>query len=697
MYKRGMLLVFLILVVSLFLTGCFTNFFDRAEEIPEPELNESSEPYLGIRCLQGYIPTTTSCCRDTNENEICDEDEQAIQRAQPITEVTQEETPATPTPIISSGGGGGGGGGSSSSSSSSSESEESSEPEVVAVTEFPWNYTQVQWTTFTPSSDTRIVYLSNSTGNDSNDCLSPSTPCKTVAKGVGLLRDTFPDWLLFKRGDNWTRPLSSDWNLSGRSNAEKMILGSYGNHSNRPLFNTGGSVGFSLTWTNGKNGQTQAPRNLAIVGLDIFAHTFDHLSRYPNGSVATNLSELGANLGTNAQEIQGIIISTGSANILIEDTRVRNFGAGMVIQAQSSSNVENVTLRRNVVIDNYADRANSQGLYLASITNLTLEENIIDYNGWHENVSNWTVFDHNAYIAYGSDNATVRGNIVARGDGLQVRDGGLVENNVFIRTAIALSVGVYQPNDGGKNKSGTITHNVFLEGTGYDGLVRGFGIDVANIGPAGLEIERNIFANNLQNGQAFQLPSYNDAGNGVINLSFHDNIIYNWSGSISFYEELDYSQYSYKDIRFENNTMQKSILTADQSFIYLAKRSGSSYINLSAYTFKNNTYSSDIVQNGPFRINGTYFNLTEWNNTIGAPKTTIANTTYTAPNRTVRTYSISLGHSGDLVEFMNLLRNMSKGTGINQTQNDSTWNISYTADTINDYFREGFDWNTTGD
>jgi len=62
------------------------------------------------------------------------------------------------------------------------------------------------WTIFKPSTDTRIVYVSSSTGNDSWDGLAPewngkNGPKKTVTAGKALIRKASSDWLLFKRGD----------------------------------------------------------------------------------------------------------------------------------------------------------------------------------------------------------------------------------------------------------------------------------------------------------------------------------------------------------------------------------------------------------------------------------------------------------------------------------------------------------------
>ena len=56
------------------------------------------------------------------------------------------------------------------------------------------------WSTFTASADSQIIYVSSSIGDDTNDCLSETAPCKTMSAGVALLRDGMPDWLLLARG-----------------------------------------------------------------------------------------------------------------------------------------------------------------------------------------------------------------------------------------------------------------------------------------------------------------------------------------------------------------------------------------------------------------------------------------------------------------------------------------------------------------
>src|SRR6185436_13199158 len=59
------------------------------------------------------------------------------------------------------------------------------------------------WTVITPSTDSRIIYVSSSGGADTNSGLSKTTPKKTIAAGKALLRNGYPDWLLLKRGDSF--------------------------------------------------------------------------------------------------------------------------------------------------------------------------------------------------------------------------------------------------------------------------------------------------------------------------------------------------------------------------------------------------------------------------------------------------------------------------------------------------------------
>ena len=98
------------------------------------------------------------------------------------------------------------------------------------------------WTVFTPVpgtgscsngsyTGTCIIYVSSSTGSDSNNGQTVSTPVQTLDKGLSLLRNGHPDWLLLKRGDTFLPDANGNsfsvFYYSGASATEPMVIGSY--------------------------------------------------------------------------------------------------------------------------------------------------------------------------------------------------------------------------------------------------------------------------------------------------------------------------------------------------------------------------------------------------------------------------------------------------------------------------------------
>src|SRR5688572_23987343 len=63
------------------------------------------------------------------------------------------------------------------------------------------------YTDVNPSGDSKLIYVSSSSGSDSNSG-SESSPVKSIAKGISLMRSGSPDHVLLKRGDSWTENLS---------------------------------------------------------------------------------------------------------------------------------------------------------------------------------------------------------------------------------------------------------------------------------------------------------------------------------------------------------------------------------------------------------------------------------------------------------------------------------------------------------
>ncbi len=158
--------------------------------------------------------------------------------------------------------------------------------QVAGIRDYPKD--QYGWLLVKPSPDSRLIYVSNSTGDDRNDGLLESTPKKSIAAGRALLRDGFPDWLLLREGDAWLdEPIQLD-GLRGRSETEPMVVSSYGKGKRPRILNlTRPGINWSFTGAQG----TLA--HIAILGIELEASTdpkfwVDGGSRFPAINVITN-------------------------------------------------------------------------------------------------------------------------------------------------------------------------------------------------------------------------------------------------------------------------------------------------------------------------------------------------------------------------------------------------------------------------
>jgi len=371
------------------------------------------------------------------------------------------------------------------------------------------------WTVITESADTRKVYVSNSGGDDGNDGLSPSTAVKTVSAGWDLIRDSYPDWLLFKRGDTFTETIQL--NKSGRGGCERLVIGTYGTGS-RPLFKTGTNRMLDARY---RTSEHRVIWNAAIVGLEGYGHTRDPDS---------------PDFGGYAGESGMHFVSSGG-NILIEDCKARYYNSYITFDTydpSTSVRYENLEFRRNIIVNAWCDytaQHHCVGVYVSGTDGILLEENLFDHNGWSEDPactnSYRTMFSHNAYMQYGNTGCTSRGNIYASGasHGTHQRPGGLSEDNLFVGNAISLQMG-YNAHPQGDGVTATARDNVILEGERMDpsdssyprtGAV--WGIQLEDIYTA--TVDSNIVAHRTHDGNVVGIAD--DASTTYI-----DNIIYDW-------------------------------------------------------------------------------------------------------------------------------------------------------------------------
>ena len=153
------------------------------------------------------------------------------------------------------------------------------------------------WTVFAPSADARIAYVSVDGNDDVGDVYSPqdaaigSDPFNpagpvhafaTYAEAFSRMRGGYPDWILLKRGDEFTFTIGAQV-CSGRAADEPFLIGAYGPSGDSPL----------LKNESGSALRVDDAAYLAVSGIDFFANTRDPDSPdYVDGSTGYGINFL---------------------------------------------------------------------------------------------------------------------------------------------------------------------------------------------------------------------------------------------------------------------------------------------------------------------------------------------------------------------------------------------------------------------
>jgi hypothetical protein len=377
------------------------------------------------------------------------------------------------------------------------------------------------WSILTPSSDSSLIYVSASQGNDStaqNYTLSqvgtdPRDPAisvnayATIGAALNQMRDGYPDWILLLSGDNFGAGINIDGVGSGRSASERMVATYYqdGSLQGRPVLTAIASFG-----------SPTAQDNWAFVGLRIYDEDSD-----PDSSI-----------------YDPMVVETGSSsffspgtNILFEDC-VFNFNE-LKISGELKTNIE---VRRNILSNTYyttncTDHVKRpSGIFTLNIHNFLFEENVIDHSGWNATISGAgrNQYNHNLYMSYDmtGDNIS-RGNINARasGNAAQWRSGAVLEKNLYLQGP----AGVFLGHEYQVAKRVRSRFNVMLEGLSMgscpesSGANGGLSFDGGDFVEDVL-IEENIVAHNLDYPATLGIEQVDK---GV----YIDNIVYDWRPS----------------------------------------------------------------------------------------------------------------------------------------------------------------------
>ena len=323
------------------------------------------------------------------------------------------------------------------------------------------------WSQYIEHQDTQKVYVSSSSGDDSNDGASESSPVRSIARALELLKANSsngtiqkPDWVLFKAGDTWTEPFRfrSDTVKGGLSVEYPLLITSYGDGP-RPKFvwpDSGGPL-LSYGWYGSGYGVgDEAAAYWAIVGLEFYSPYKD-----------PNAPEFVPDRRYDDSNPPGVMLQQEMHHILFEDCRFQYMP--LVVQhpgeADPASWPHHIALRRNQFLDNYGyhlhydgstEFDHAQGLYMTHVDEILIEENLFDHNGWLSSdiygdypTTVPTIYNHNIYLNSDTTHVTAFRNITAHAssDGIKARGGGTLIDNLALADGIAFNINGYDEAD----------------------------------------------------------------------------------------------------------------------------------------------------------------------------------------------------------------------------------------------------------
>lgn len=548
------------------------------------------------------------------------------------------------------------------------------------------------WTKFSPSVDSRIVYISSSSGDDStctyhlphsvgSDAFNPSStaPCATYKKALTFAREGYPDWILFKRGETFTIDTAGAQSgiyaivpTSGRGASEPSLTGAYGTTGASPIIQIDAGVSQAVRI------MRNSPNWIALEGIDFYSFTRDPLN---SSYVVPTGNQLGLFIYSGAG-------TTDTYNgIAIEGCKFRYFDDNMV----SSVNlpVPDLVIRRSLFLDGYAGtgQSHNQGLLLSK-QNTTLEENIFIHNGWlvagGAGIGEATVFNHNVYTS-SPLGATYKNNIFIQGSNMNTKFTAdqyddwahgnsspiIIDGNLYIDGQQGISFGNNSVGNTYPFSNVIIKNNIFSN-IGRQKNLQGisWGIDVS-YDTTNAEIYNNLFIN--QSDPTVKNGNFIFAMAGILtDISVHDNKSYNVLNTVWLRGMANGSQNSTgstkTNIIFFNN---KHSTTSAGYFVDTNSISG--------YSFAKNSYYGDKSSSSSFRVAGTEYSLTGWQS-LSNDTSMVADSSFPDPTRSIETYMTSIGENASIDAFITKCR----------AQDRYNWDPRFTAEIVNQWVRGGF-------
>lgn len=512
------------------------------------------------------------------------------------------------------------------------------------------------WTVLPPAPE-RTVYVSASDGSDSNDGDTPARPLQSLRVAMRRVLDGAADRLLLKRGDAWNESLPP-LTRSGTSPAEPLVIAAFG-EGPRPIVRTGQAPAVVSM-----KGHRIA--NLVVCGIEFTAHEYD---------------------GSGQHRPHAINLWQSCENVLLEDLYVHNYYLSVQIRGNGDDDrTRDVAIRRCIFARNYVagQHGHTQGLLAVWTDGLVIEQCTFFRNGHDPNCADSAPnhFRHAAYFQNGTRNITCRENIFleAASNAIQLRGGGIVEDNLFLRNPIAILFGGgHEPSRNKDGVTGSVTGNVIMDGRD-GGQPAGWGIHAANIRSG--RISDNIVAHcNLTHGTAHPLYLHPDnwwqPSVGLNDLIIEGNVVYDWRGPVHW---------------MPFTTRMTGVVLRNNDFQYPTRGEGAGRVAIMAMstshvenlTSANNRFFSAEPASRWFSVDGRAADLKRWRQAVGDNSSTAVEVIYPDPDRTVTSY-------------LDELEKRRRGTSTYEQfvgrllrQGRHNWNPRLTAAAINDYLREGF-------
>ena len=504
----------------------------------------------------------------------------------------------------------------------------------------------------------------------------------------------YPDWILFRRGQDHTITATQQ---VGRSPTEPALFGAYGDLADeRPRL-----IG-NLSWCNCGEPNTVF---MAMVSLDIESQSGVSISAELPDEPPNNPPDYPADspFYLNPELMRSWY--------WFEDVLIENMSYGF-----SFSGIADVTIYRSIVANGFGGGNNQAVFVSGNRLNLQVEESIFYRNGYYSDPNTdgvnaaRDIYSRNFYIGGGARMGTTLRNIISAvggSGGPQMRFGGLVEDSLIIEGYWFASTDsngdspswLYDSGTGDQGTTYEIRNNVQLvytlpgqaqPGSGFSAARASQGFFEDNIISGAMLVEMGYDNFSQQDSGIQVLAEYEDADNdsGTTRLFLGDNVVQNnimyrvsgllANGGFNNGLDIDTCWASAGITQFTNNQWYDS---GAASGLLSNAGSLSNHLTLNGNTFY--TDRPDQAFQGGTLAAWDYGSVDNGGNTVQARSA--ADAVWPAPDRTLKTYAedvlgLTINSDNGVEEFFDHAITMRRGY----------WEQEYTAKAVVNYIREGF-------